>query len=405
MKVVHTSDWHLGQQFYEHSRYTEHQAFLDWLCQELVQIEADLLIVSGDIYHTATPPAASEQQLYAFIKQAKSLLPALHIVIIAGNHDSANRIETAKPLLQQFDTHVVGRFDKHNPQNVVKTLAMPVGKVNVVAMPFLRSADITHLDNDESSYAHAVRQAYEDAYASIVDRDVPTIAMGHLHAKGGDISGDSERNITIGGFDSIHADVFGDLPDYVALGHLHKAQKVANNDCIRYSGTPMPMSFAERNYKHQVVLVEFEKSQVKAVSARYVPRYKEVILLPEKGGATLVELCEAINALELPSCDNVPKPYLRLRLNASETDSQFRHKIEQALENKPVHFCGIERVTQQAQHDDEVIFEDLGKVSELAPTTLLELAYKEHVDPQGVPSNALKKCLEEVLVSLSEHDK
>ncbi|OCQ21486.1 exonuclease sbcCD subunit D [Pseudoalteromonas luteoviolacea] len=405
MKVVHTSDWHLGQQFYEHSRYTEHQAFLDWLCQELVLVEADLLIVSGDIYHTATPPAASEQQLYTFIKQVKTLLPDLHIVIIAGNHDSANRIETAKPLLLQFDTHVVGRFDKHNPHEVVKTLTMPVGTVNVVAMPFLRSADITHLDNDQSSYAHAVKLAYDSAYASIGERDAPIIAMGHLHAKGGDISGDSERNITIGGFDSIHADVFGELPDYVALGHLHKAQKVANNDCIRYSGTPMPMSFAERNYKHQVVLVEFEKSEVKAVSARYVPRHKEVILLPEKGGATLTELCEAINALDLPDSESAPKPYLRLRLNANETDSQFRHKIEQALENKPVHFCGIERVTQQALNEDEVVFEDLGKVSELAPATLLELAYKEQVDPQGAPSSALQKCLEEVLVSLSECEK
>ncbi|TQF68099.1 exonuclease SbcCD subunit D C-terminal domain-containing protein [Pseudoalteromonas luteoviolacea] len=404
MKVVHTSDWHLGQQFYEHSRFAEHQAFLDWLCQELVQVEADLLIVSGDIYHTATPPAAAEQQLYTFIKHAKIALPNLHIVIVAGNHDSANRIETAKPLLYQFDTHVIGRFDKHKPEDVVKSLMTSSGKINVIAMPFLRSADISHLDSDESGYGLAVEQAYQSAYACIEDENLAVIAMGHLHAKGGDISSDSERNITIGGFDSIHADVFGDVPDYVALGHLHKAQKVANNDCIRYCGTPMPMSFAERHYKHQVLLVEFEGSRVKSVSPRYVPRYKEIILLPEKGGATLAQLCDAIETLELPTEDE-PKPYLRLRLNANETDSQFRHKIEQALENKAVHFCGIERVSLQMQQGDELLFEDLGKVSELAPKTLLELAYKEQIDAQSTLPSALEKCLEEVLVSLSEQEK
>ncbi|MCF2857779.1 exonuclease SbcCD subunit D C-terminal domain-containing protein [Pseudoalteromonas sp. SMS1] len=405
MKVVHTSDWHLGQQFYEHSRYAEHQAFLDWLCQELVQVAADLLIVSGDIYHTATPPAAAEQQLYTFIKDVKSALPAIQIVIVAGNHDSANRIETAKPLLLQFDTHVVGRYDKHRPKDVVKTLTTPTGQINVVAMPFLRSADISHLDSDENSYGLAVKQAYESAYACLEDKDIPVIAMGHLHAKGGDISSDSERNITIGGFDAIHADVFGDTPDYIALGHLHKAQKVANNDCIRYSGTPMPMSFSERHYKHQVLLVEFEGGHVKAVSPRYVPRTKEIILLPEKGGATLMELCEAIEALVLHEEDNVAKPYLRLRLNANETDSQFRHKIEQALKNKAVHFCGIERVSQQVQQADELVFEDLGQVSELAPKTLLELAYKEQIDAHSALPNALEKCLEEVLVSISEQEK
>ncbi|MDK1288106.1 exonuclease SbcCD subunit D [Pseudoalteromonas umbrosa] len=402
MKVVHTSDWHLGQQFYEHNRYEEHQAFLNWLAKELVEVDADLLVVSGDIYHTATPPATAEQQLYAFIKHVKVVSPHLHIVIIAGNHDSANRIETAKPLLQQFDTHVVGKYDKHAPEEVVKLINTRCGAVQVVAMPFLRSADMAQVDGDESGYALAVQQAYQSAYEQISDKSLPVITLGHLHAKGGDISTDSERNITIGGFDSIHADVFGDTPDYVALGHLHKAQKVANNEAIRYSGTPFPMSFSERNYKHQILLIEFSGKQVREVTPRFVPRHKQVILLPEKGGATLDELCQNIEGLELPTDEEVPKPYLRLRLNANETDSQFRHKIEQALAGKRVHFCGIERVSQVTDNEDTPLFEDLSKVNDLAPLTLLELAYKEQIDKESALPQELQACLETVLVALNE---
>ena len=143
MKVLHTSDWHLGQQFYEHHRVQEHQHFLDWLVTTLQQQAIDLLLVAGDIYHTATPPSSAEQQLYQFIKQAKQACPELHIVIIAGNHDSANRIETAKPLLKQFDTHVIGRYDKAEPSTCLVNIETENGKAQVVAMPFLRPADVT----------------------------------------------------------------------------------------------------------------------------------------------------------------------------------------------------------------------------------------------------------------------
>ena len=119
MKVLHTSDWHLGQQFYEHDRRDEHAAFFTWLLSTLVEQHIDILLVAGDIYHTATPSASAENQLYQFIKDAKKRCPQLHVVIIAGNHDSANRILAAQPLLAQFDTHVVGRFEVTDPANTV----------------------------------------------------------------------------------------------------------------------------------------------------------------------------------------------------------------------------------------------------------------------------------------------
>ncbi|MBE0370243.1 exonuclease SbcCD subunit D [Pseudoalteromonas aurantia] len=401
MKVLHTSDWHLGQQFYEHNRTLEHDAFLTWLSNALKQHAIDVLLISGDIYHTATPPAHAEQQLYAFIKQAKRHCPNLHIIIIAGNHDSANRIETAKPLLQAFDTYVVGRFNKHSPEDVVLTLHTQHGPLTVVAMPFLRAGDLT-LDNQHpDAYQQGVHNAYQSSIAYAVDiKQGPLLVMGHLHAKGGDISSDSERNITIGGFDAISATVFTEHADYVALGHLHKSQRVAKSEFIRYSGTPMPMSFSERHYQHQVLIAQFDKHTCIAVDPILIPRHQDVCLLPETGGATLDDLCDLIEQLE---CDiDAPPPYIRLKLNANETDSQFRAKIDDALANKHVLFCGIERVKSSTHNKHDSQLEDLGQVEQLDPVRLLDLAFKEHMDSDECAPASVQKCLCEALAFLSE---
>ncbi|NOU50432.1 exonuclease subunit SbcD [Pseudoalteromonas sp. JBTF-M23] len=399
MKVLHTSDWHLGQQFYEHSRAQEQQVFLEWLANTLKTQAIDILVVAGDIYHTATPPANAEQQLYSFIKHAKQLCPNLHIVLIAGNHDSANRIETAKPLLQLFDTHVVGRFDKHAPENVVKSIKTKKGTAHIVAMPFLRAADITI--TSDISYQQAVSVAYQQAleHALPLAKNEPLILLGHLHAKGGDISSDSERNISIGGFEAINANIFKQQADYVALGHLHKAQTVAKSDYIRYSGTPLPMSFSERKYQHQVLIAEFSGKQLTNVKPLYIPRYQQLILLPEQGGADLNTLCELINALEFDA--DAPPSYVRLRLNSSETSSQFRTVIDEAMSNKPLLFCGIERVRSDKQNE-ESYFEDLGKVEQLDPMTLLSLAFAEQFSANDEVPEQVKECLAQVINSMDE---
>ena len=413
MKVLHTSDWHLGQQFYEHDRRVEHQAFFTWLLATLVEQQIDLLLVAGDIYHTATPSASAENQLYQFIKDAKKASPQLHVVIIAGNHDSANRILAAQPLLAQFDTHVVGRFDVATPNETVITINTNGKRAVIVAMPFLRASDVSLLSQTESgpSYAQGVAKAYELALeqaTNINEQNSPLIVMGHLHAKGGDISSDSERNLVIGGEESISANVFGKQANYVALGHLHKAQQVAKSDFIRYSGTPIPMSFSERNYTHQVNVVEFiidEKQHISTtVNPLYIPRSADVVILPKGECVPLNELCEQIKALDI--AQNTIAPYLRVKLKSSDTDTTFREQIEQALEGKHIKFCGIERVREQsAQNDDNTVFEDLSEVEMLNPLNLLEQAFANDKDMAGqsVPDE-LKALLSDVINELTEQE-
>ena len=412
MKVLHTSDWHLGQHFYEHSRSQEHQQFFNWLIDTLANENVDLLLVSGDIYHTATPAASAENQLYQFVKDVKKRCPNLHIVIIAGNHDSANRIMTAQPLLAQFDTHVVGRFDVNNPDEVVIRLNTDFINAHIVAMPFLRASDVSLLSQSENGhdYAQGIAKAYQlSTECALQDKPAitPLIVMGHLHAKGGDISSDSERNLVIGGEDAVTAQVFSTNADYVALGHLHKAQKVAKSDFIRYSGTPMPMSFSERHYKHQVCIVEFQTSEKgtieTTVNPLYIPRTNDVILLPEGDCVPLAQLCEQITVLDLSN--HTHAPYLRVKLSAGDTDTTFREQIENALENKNVHFCGIERVRQTNKDHNTPVFEDLTQVEMLNPHTLLEQAFAANKDLAGEEvSDELKSLLTNVIAELEEQE-
>jgi len=413
MKVLHTSDWHLGQQFYEHDRRLEHQAFFTWLLATLVEQQIDLLLVAGDIYHTATPSASAENQLYQFIKDVKKQCPQLHVIIIAGNHDSANRILAAQPLLAQFDTHVVGRFDVSAPNDIIIEINTNNKRAVIVAMPFLRSSDISSLSQTKngSSYAQGVAKAYElalDHAYKVNEQNSPLIVMGHLHAKGGDISSDSERNLVIGGEESISANVFGSKANYVALGHLHKAQQVAKNDAIRYSGTPIPMSFSERNYTHQVNVIEFkidEKHDISTtVNPLYIPRAADVIVLPKGECVPLNELCEQIKTLD--TAQNTVAPYLRVKLKSSDTDTTFREQIEQALEGKNIKFCGIERVREKSATDNnESVFEDLSEVEMLNPQNLLEQAFANDKDMAGqsVPDE-LKALLNDVISELTEQE-
>ncbi|MFC3032586.1 exonuclease subunit SbcD [Pseudoalteromonas fenneropenaei] len=400
MRVLHTSDWHLGQQFYEHSRAAEQQAFLAWLVSVLSTEAVDILLVSGDIYHTATPPAQAEQLLYEFVRDAKIACPALHIVIIAGNHDSAARIETAKPLLRHFDTHVIGRFNKAQPDSALIQLDTPNGTAMVLGMPFLRPSDL-HCGDGDSHYQQAVAAAYQQALEQYhASPDIPLLVMGHLHAKGGDISQDSERNITIGGYDAINASVFPPEANYVALGHLHKAQRVAKTEHIRYSGTPLPMSFAERHYQHQVLLATFSGAQLHAVKPLYVPRTKGLYLVPEQGAMMLDELCNTLEMLKLDEAN--AGNYLRLRLDARETDPHFRARIEAAMSHLDVQFCGIERVARQSAESSSAELDEHFTSAAITPAQLLDIAYRQHQQSDALAPESLQQLLAQVITELAE---
>ncbi|MGQ1157723.1 exonuclease SbcCD subunit D [Acinetobacter baumannii] len=266
---LHTSDWHLGQFFYNHSRHYEHQQFLSWLLTQIQEKQPHALLIAGDIFDVINPGSQAQKQLYQFLADAHRIAPHMQTLMIAGNHDSGYRIEQVEPLLEKYNAKTVGvvRWNEDKTLDLDRLL-LPIYNQNqdivawCLALPFLRSAEITGFNEHTTNSKNAVAYLHQQLIAEAKRRKTPDqalILMSHAHMQGGETS-DSERPIIIGNEEALSTTLFEDAVDYVALGHLHKPQKVGQPH-IRYSGSPIPLSFSEINYKHQVVEVKVDPTQ------------------------------------------------------------------------------------------------------------------------------------------------
>ncbi|MBJ9703752.1 exonuclease SbcCD subunit D [Acinetobacter calcoaceticus] len=266
---LHTSDWHLGQFFYNHSRHYEHQQFLSWLLTQIQEKQPHALLIAGDIFDVINPGSQAQKQLYQFLADAHRIAPHMQTLMIAGNHDSGYRIEQVEPLLEKYNAKTVGvvRWNEDKTLDLDRLL-LPIYNQNqeivawCLALPFLRSAEITGFNEHTTNSKNAIAYLHEQLIAEAKRRKTPDqalILMSHAHMQGGETS-DSERPIIIGNEEALSTSLFEDAVDYVALGHLHKPQKVGQPH-IRYSGSPIPLSFSEINYKHQVVEVKIDPAQ------------------------------------------------------------------------------------------------------------------------------------------------
>lgn len=280
MRLFHTSDWHLGQNLHGQERDFEHACFLDWLLRQLAQHTPDVLLIAGDIFDTVNPPVKAQERLYDFIVSAHEQQPLLTIVMIAGNHDSGSRIELPAPLMRRLRTHALGRvlwLDDGQLDAERLLIPLPDASGGIVgwclALPFLRPAEVTgaHLGDN---YLRGIGQVHEWLIAAANAKRQPgqaLIAISHAHMAGGSVSEDSERSLIIGNAEALPASLFGPSISYVALGHLHKPQKVNGEERIRYSGSPIPLSFSEIGYQHQILDIELEGETLLRVEPRLIP--------------------------------------------------------------------------------------------------------------------------------------
>ena len=262
----HTSDWHLGQFFYNHSRHYEHEQFLAWLLEQINIKQPHALLIAGDIFDVINPSSQAQKQLYQFLADAHDLAPQMQTLMIAGNHDSGYRIEQVEPLLEKYNAKTVGVIRWNEDKSLdLDRLILPIYDEQkqivawCIALPFLRSAEITGFNENTTNSQNAIAYLHQHLIAEAKRRktnDQALILMSHAHMQGGETS-DSERPIIIGNEEALSTTLFDDEIDYVALGHLHKPQKVGQ-DHIRYSGSPIPLSFSEINYKHQVLEVTID---------------------------------------------------------------------------------------------------------------------------------------------------
>ncbi|AOZ14609.1 Exodeoxyribonuclease I subunit D [Pseudomonas lundensis] len=389
MRLFHTSDWHLGQNLHGQERDFEHACFLNWLLAQLATRQPDVLLIAGDIFDTVNPPVKAQERLYDFIVSAHDQHPALTIVMIAGNHDSGSRIELPAPLMRRLRTHALGRVlwlddGQLDAERLMIPLPDATGQIAAwcLALPFLRPAEVTgaHLGDD---YLRGIGQVHEWLIEAANAKRQPgqaLVAISHAHMAGGSVSEDSERSLIIGNAEALPASLFGPSISYVALGHLHKPQKVNGEERIRYCGSPIPLSFSEISYPHQVLEVQLDGETLVSVEPLLIPR---AVNLQRIGPAPLSEILSQLSGVPDVDllADTQRQPWLEVRVILDEPQPDLRQQIETALQGKSVRLVRISaEYAGTGTRGDE---DDNARLIELDQLTPQELFSRAWLDSYG----------------------
>jgi exonuclease SbcD len=432
MRLLHTSDWHLGHTLHDVPRDHEHERFLRWLGDTLVEEQVDALLVTGDVFDTANPPASAQARWYEFLAEARQRRPDLDVVVIGGNHDSAARLDAPTPLLRALRIHVIGAVKwqvgpggqrRLDVDHLLVPLTDRSGRVaaHIAAVPFLRTADLPRLTRpgaateaediqaaDLAAGAHAgalpfdpliegVRQVYAEALDAARARLQPgqaLLATGHCYMVGTDLSRLSERRILGGNQHALPVDIFPGDVTYVALGHLHKAQRVGGREGVRYAGSPLPLAMNEASYRHQVLIVDLDGPALAGVRSVPVPRAVDVVRIPRHGAAPREDVLAALAALDDwdGAAEPDTRPFLEVCVALTKPEPQLRQDVDAALRGKrprlvklAIEYTGhgqalAEGLPEQALRDLdplEVFVRRYGRDHEGAPPPELVAAFDE----------------------------
>jgi exonuclease SbcD len=400
MRLLHTSDWHLGHTLKEVSREHEHAAFLAWLLETCTREAPDVLVITGDVFDSGTPPASAERMWFELLANARRARPAMDIIAIAGNHDSPARLGAASSLLRELNIHVIGNLPR-SMDDVLIPVANGAGLV--AAVPFLRPVDVPVGCEDPLAMIYG---NVMDAARARRRSDQALIVLGHLYVTGADPSHLSERRVSIGGQESASLRLFPDDIDYVALGHMHRAQRVGR-DNIRYAGAPIALSLDEANYRHQVVVVDFADGRVTQMRSVDVPQVIEIVRIPARGSISLVDAVAAIDALPARlDGDDPVRPYLEVSIELDRPEPRLRTMIETALDGKRARLVQlhVERTGSGAALGDRVVAK---RLAELDPRDVFgQLWARDHAEPPSASvSGAFDRLLAEVSGDLEDPER
>ena len=404
MKILHTSDWHIGRALYGRKRYEEFKAFLDWLAATIQQNAINTLLVAGDVFDTSTPSNRAQELYYRFLCRVAAST-CRHVVVVAGNHDSPSFLNAPKELLKALDVHVVG--SAANPEDEVLVLRneQKAPELIVCAVPYLRDRDIRVAEAGES-VADKERKLIEGIrthYAAVADlaeekrkqagREIPIVATGHLFSAAGQrVEGDGVRELYVGSLAQVRAEIFPAHFDYVALGHLHIAQKVAGLEHIRYSGSPLPMGFGEAKQQKSVCQVAFHGTAA-SVQLIAVPVFQEL----ERIRGDWDTLSRRIRAL----AQAASQAWLELIYEGDEVIGDLRERAEAAISSTEMEILRLKNNRIIAG----MLEQDL--VGESHDELRVHDVFERCLLARGVPVEQwpeLQRMYQETLLSLHEDD-
>lgn len=365
MRIIHTSDWHLGQFFYTKSRAPEHKAFTDWLLAQAVEHQADAIIVAGDIFDTGSPPSYARELYNHFVVNLQQT--GCQLVVLGGNHDSVATLNESRELLACLNTRVIAAASDDISQQVLM-LNKRDGEPGALlcAIPFLRPRDITTSQAGQSgrdkqqSLLSAITQHYQRCWQAArelretLNLPLPIIATGHLTTVGVTKS-DAVRDIYIGTLDAFPAQAFPPA-DYIALGHIHRAQRIGGTEHIRYSGSPIPLSFDELGKEKSVFLVDFADGKLSKVEPLPIPLFQPMQMI--KG--SLEEIEQQLAAIAPREDGKVV--WLDIEISTQAWLNDLQRRIQELTQELPVEVVLLRRSREQREqainrHNNETLSE------------------------------------------------
>jgi exonuclease SbcD len=405
MKILHTSDWHLGRALHTRKRYDEYEAFLNWLAELMESADIDVLLVAGDVFDNSTPSNHAQELYYRFLRRVTSS-PNRHVVVTAGNHDSPSFLNAPRELLKFLNIHVVGCASE-SPENEVIMIAGPdkEARLIVCAIPYLRDRDIRSAEAGESvedkerKIIEGIRAHYRLVYDAAEElrtrlkKAVPIVAMGHLYTEGGKtVDGDGVRELYIGSLLHVRTDVFPECIAYLALGHLHIPQTVGGSDFIRYSGSPLPIGFGEAAQEKIVVIVEFSDEAPMVVNIP-VPCFRELKTL--RGDWQTI--AHDIDRLKSRGSN----AWLEIIYEGDEIAGDLRTRLDEAIAGSGIEILRVKnnRILERAMSgmDTDETLDDLDTAD----------VFHRCLESQEIPEEqrpALLSAYREIIVSLNEAD-
>ncbi|MCS7078885.1 MAG: exonuclease SbcCD subunit D C-terminal domain-containing protein [Chloracidobacterium sp.] len=401
MRLLHTADWHLGATLGVVSRDAEQACFLDWLLGVLERERVDALLIAGDVFDAANPPAAAQRLYYDFLAKCRARLPKLDVVVIGGNHDSAGRLDAPADLLAAFNVRVVGGVPRRGDKTLdFERLLVPLTNTNgevaawCVAMPFVRPFDV----GASGDLVQGVMALYAECFDVARQKrqaGQALVAMGHAFMVNGKVS-DTERAIQRGNLDALPVELFPPDVAYVALGHLHRAQRVAGKKHVRYSGSPLPLSMNERHYKHRVVLVDLDGERVR-ITPLPIPRARDLHRIPKQGAAPLQVILEALRQLPQKSDDDgrLP-PLVEVHVAVDQPQPTLKADIDKAVEDKAVEIVAI-HVAYPQRGDTPPADAPIQNLHDLQPSDVFLRCYRTKYKDEPPPAlcNAFRELLEQ----------
>ncbi len=339
MKILHTSDWHLGRSLYGRKRYEEFSKFLGWLIDVIEKEKIDALLIAGDIFDTTTPGNKAQELYYQFLCHVSASC-CRHIIVVGGNHDSPSFLNAPKEVLRTLNVYVVGAMAE-DPADEVFVLRDDdqLPQAIVCAIPYLRDKDIRTvepgetIDDKNAKLVEGLKVHYEEVCSIAEEKKgelekekqetVPIIAMGHLFTAGGrTVDGDGVRELYVGSLAHVGQELFPVSVDYLALGHLHVPQIVDKKEHIRYSGSPLPMGYGEANQEKKVVVVEFNAG-VPNINEITVPCFQELV--------RIVGTLDAIQATIAQLKNGASSAWLEIEYTGQEIVSNLREILDEAV--------------------------------------------------------------------------